>query len=85
MSFPIPVKGSSSQDLLQLVLSAFSSNTTIEEVQAKDGIQESFQKTMKSEAMVGAENGYTHTESNSRQSPGNPYLDAFHLTTFDEV
>jgi protein EFR3 len=85
MSFPIPVKGSSSQDLLQVVLSAFSSNTTIEEVQAKDGIQESFQKTMKSEAMVGAENGYTHTESNSRQSPGNPYLDAFHLTTFDEV
>jgi protein EFR3 len=79
MSFPIPVKGSSSQDLLQLVLSAFSSDTIIEEVPVKDGIQESFQETMKSEAMAGAENGY------SRQSPGSPYLDAFHLTAFDEV
>jgi protein EFR3 len=58
MSFPIPAKGSSLQDLLQLVLSAFSSETIIEEVWAKDGIQESL---------------------------GSPYLDAFHLTAFDEV
>jgi protein EFR3 len=85
MSFPIPAKGSSSQDLLKLVLSAFSSETVIEEVWAKDGIQESLQETMKSETMSGADNGYTHAESNSRQSPGSPYLDAFHLTAFDEV
>ncbi|TVU36181.1 hypothetical protein EJB05_18101 [Eragrostis curvula] len=84
MSFPIPMKGSGSQDILLLVLSAFSSETTIEEVRAKDGIQESFQKNEKPEAMVGAENGYADIESNTKQCPGSPYLSDIHLTAFDE-
>ncbi|XP_062207771.1 protein SEMI-ROLLED LEAF 2-like isoform X2 [Phragmites australis] len=77
MSFPIPMKDNGSQSLLLLALSAFSSETIVNEMGTKNRIQESLQINEKSEALVSTENGYTHTEPNTRQCPGNPYLASF--------
>jgi hypothetical protein len=70
------VKLNSSQSvLLLLALSAFSSE-----------IKEPSQQNGKSEAVVSAENGYAHTEPNTRQSSGSPCFNEYRLTAFnDEV
>ncbi|KAL6647892.1 hypothetical protein ACP70R_015329 [Stipagrostis hirtigluma subsp. patula] len=84
MSFPIPMKGNGLQDILLLVQSAFSSETTMDEACTKGRVEESLQKNDKSEAMGSTENGYTHTEPDTRQCPGNPFLSDYHHTGFDE-
>jgi hypothetical protein len=69
------MKLNGSQSVLLLALSAFSSE-----------IKESLQQNGKSEAVVSAENGYAHTEPNTRQSSGSPCFNEHRLTTFnDEV
>ncbi|KAG2602592.1 hypothetical protein PVAP13_5KG697800 [Panicum virgatum] len=47
-------------------------------------IQESLQKNDKSEAILGAGNGCTRTESNARQYLGSPCLNEHHLTAFND-
>jgi hypothetical protein len=69
------MKLNGSQSVLLLALSAFSSE-----------IKESPQQNGKSEAVVSAENGYAHTEPNTRRSSGSPCFNEHRLTTFnDEV
>jgi len=86
MSFPIPVKNNDLQNLRLLALSAFSSESIMNEIGTQNKIQESLQKNDKSEAILGAGNGCTRTESNARQYLGSPCLNEHHLTAFnDEV
>lgn len=70
ISFPIPVKGNDSQSITLLALSAFSSEAVMDEVRIKSRTHEQLQNNVKPETVVGSENGYTHTEPNSRKSPG---------------
>ncbi|OEL23424.1 hypothetical protein BAE44_0015556 [Dichanthelium oligosanthes] len=84
MSFPIPAKGDDLQNLCLLALSAFSSEAIINEMRTKNKIQESLQKNDKSEAIVGAENGYAQAEPNTRQYLGSPCLNEHHLTAFND-
>ncbi|XP_062228500.1 protein SEMI-ROLLED LEAF 2-like isoform X2 [Phragmites australis] len=84
MSFPIPLKGNDSQGLLLLALSAFSSETVIDEMRTKNRIQESLQINEKLEALVGAENGYAHADPNTKQCPWSPCLNEYHLTAFKD-
>jgi hypothetical protein len=53
-----------------LALSAFSSEAVMDEVRIKSRTHEQLQNNVKPETVVGSENGYTHTEPNSRKSPG---------------
>ncbi|XP_047054699.1 protein SEMI-ROLLED LEAF 2-like isoform X1 [Lolium rigidum] len=73
ISFPVPMKLNGSQSVLLLALSAFSSE-----------IKESPHQNGKSEAVVSAENGYAHTEPNTRQSSGSPCFNEHRLTTFND-
>ncbi|KAF0919718.1 hypothetical protein E2562_031063 [Oryza meyeriana var. granulata] len=85
ISFPIPVKGNDSQSITLLALSAFSSETIMDEVQTKSRIHEPLQNNVKPETVVGSEKGYTHTEPNTRKSPeGSPCLNEYHFTSFKD-
>ncbi|KAG2602600.1 hypothetical protein PVAP13_5KG697800 [Panicum virgatum] len=84
MSFPIPVKNDDLQNLRLLALSAFSSESIMNEIRTQNKIQESLQKNDKSEAILGAGNGCTRTESNARQYLGSPCLNEHHLTAFND-
>lgn len=85
IGFPVPMKFNGSQSVLLLALSAFSSETIMDELQSKSRIKESLQENEKPEAVISAENGYAHTEPNTRQSSGSPYFND-RLSTFkDEV
>ncbi|VAH66920.1 unnamed protein product [Triticum turgidum subsp. durum] len=83
IGFPVPMKVNGSQSVLLLALSAFSSETIMDELQSKSRIKESLQENEKPEAVVSAENGYAHTEPNTRQSSGNPYFND-RLSTFKD-
>ncbi|KAF7025030.1 hypothetical protein CFC21_037277 [Triticum aestivum] len=52
-------------------------------MKSKSRIKESLQENEKPEAVVSAENGYAHTEPNTRQSSGNPYFND-RLSTFKD-
>lgn len=81
IGFPIPMKVNGSRSVLLLALSAFSSGNIMDELQTESTIQESLQKNEKSKAVAGIENGYAHTEPNTRQSSGSPYFNEYRLTT----
>ncbi|KAF7031978.1 hypothetical protein CFC21_043214 [Triticum aestivum] len=83
IGFPVPMKVNGSQSVLLLALSAFSSETIMDELQSKSRTKESLQENEKPEAVVSAENGYAHTEPNTRQSSGNPYFND-RLSTFKD-
>lgn len=83
IGFPVPMKVNGSQSVLLLALSAFSSETIMDELQSKSRIKESLQENEKPEAVVSAENGYAHTEPNTRQSSGSPYFND-RLSTFKD-
>uniref|UniRef100_A0A0E0JS79 Uncharacterized protein n=1 Tax=Oryza punctata TaxID=4537 RepID=A0A0E0JS79_ORYPU len=81
ISFPIPVKGNDSHSITLLALSAFSSETIMDEVRT----HEQLQNNVKPVTVVGSANGYTHTEPNSRKSPGgSPSLNEYHFTSFKD-
>ncbi|KAL6880605.1 hypothetical protein ACP4OV_012170 [Aristida adscensionis] len=84
MSFSIPMKANGLQNILPLVLAAFSSGSAMDEALTENRIEESLQKNDKSEAIVNTENGYTNTEPRARQCPGSPDLNAYHHITSDE-
>ncbi|KAI5007033.1 hypothetical protein ZWY2020_046981 [Hordeum vulgare] len=83
IGFPVPMKANGSRSVLLLALSAFSSETIMDELQSKSRIKESLQENEKPEAVVSVENGYAHTEPNTRQSSGSPYFND-RLSTFKD-
>ncbi|KAL5221144.1 hypothetical protein ABZP36_025857 [Zizania latifolia] len=85
ISFPIPLKSNDSQSITLLALSAFSSETIMDEGLSKSRINELLQNNVKPECVVDSENGYPHTEPNTRKSPGgSPRLNNYHLLSFKD-